>query len=94
MQTDNARQDYVQAKIDEFDAEVDKLKARAKQLSAEKRVAVDKRLQTLAAKRERLAEQAGNAKDVGSDLIDGMKEELGDAWERLKSLENESSASH
>lgn len=94
MQMDNAKQDYMQAKIDEFDAEVDKLKARARQLSAQKRVAVDKRLQSLAAKREKLAEQAGEAKDVGADLFDGMKEELGDAWQRLKSLESDTSATH
>ncbi len=63
----------VQAQLDEWDADIKKLRAKAEQAEANAQIQYQKQIETLQSKR-----------DSVKDKLSGLKRASGDAWEDLK----------
>lgn len=87
MKRKDAYSKRVQAQLDEWDADIKKLKAKANQAEANAQLEIQKHIETLARKRkmagEKLAELSAAGDDAWEDLKDGLesaKDSLNDAF--------------
>jgi len=74
MNEKEAYQQKIEARIAEWNAEMDKLRAQAKRLEAEGRIEAESRLQDLTIKKEAAEVKLAELRNAG-----------GDAWQELKS---------
>jgi len=74
MSEKEAYQQKIEARIAEWNAEMDKLRAQAKGLAAEGRIEAESRLQDLTIKKEAAEAKLAELRNAG-----------GDAWQELKS---------
>ena len=81
-----------QAQLDEWKAEVDKLKAKASGASADAQLELNKQIETLEGKLEegktKLAEIAGASEDAWESIKEGVES----AWDSMKSAFSDAAA--
>ena len=78
---------YVQklhAKIDEWNAEIDKLKAKAEQAEAESRIEYQNQIEGLQQKRKAVAERLEKARDAGEGAWEDLKSGLQSAYDAME----------
>ena len=73
------------AQLDEWKADLDKLKARAKGASADARIEMQKRIDALDARVAEAGTKLDELSAAGADAWDGLKTSMHDAVARLKS---------
>lgn len=81
------RDAYVQklkAKLDEWNAEIDILAAKAEQAEAEAKIEYHKRLEDLRAKRGELEEKIAELQQAGEGAWEDLKQGLENSWDILK----------
>ena len=83
MKQSEAYRSKLEGQMQELDAEVDKLKARARQAGAEQRIKYNEYLDVLDEKRETIKSKMSELKDDGEDALDELKAGMQDAWQRL-----------
>ena len=82
----NERQDYIEkmkAKLDERNADIDKLEARARDAEADARIRLHQQLDELKATREDAARRVRELQDAGSDAWESMRQGAEAAWEEM-----------
>ena len=80
------REAYVQklkAKIDEWNAEIDKLAAKAEQVDADSKIEYQKQIDGLQAKRDELERKISDIREAGEGAWEDMKAGVESAWEAL-----------
>jgi len=83
----NSRDAYVQklkAKLDEWNATIDKLQAKADQTEAESKIKYEKQLADLRAKRKEVDEKILELEQAGESAWEGLKQGLENSWDILK----------
>jgi hypothetical protein len=81
------RDAYVQklkAKVNEWNAEIDKMAARADQAEAESKIEYHKQLEDLRAKRKNLEDKIAELQQAGEGAWEDLKQGLENSWEILK----------
>jgi predicted nuclease with TOPRIM domain len=81
------RDAYVQklkAKLDEWNAEIDMLAAKADQAEAEAKIGYDRRLEDLCAKRTELEEKIAELQQSSEGAWEDLKQGLENSWDILK----------
>ena len=81
------RDAYVQklkAKLDEWNAEIDVLAAKADQAEADAKIAYHKRLEDLRAKRTELEGKIAELEQAGEGAWEDLKQGLDNSWQILK----------
>jgi prefoldin subunit 5 len=81
------RDAYVQklkAKMDEWNAEIDKLAAKADQADVETKIMYHKQLEHLRAKRKDLEDKIAEVQQAGESAWEDLKQGLENSWEILK----------
>ena len=81
------RDAYVQklkAKMDEWSAEIDKIEAKAGQTEAESKIAYEKQLADLRAKRKEVDKKIAELQKAGEGAWEDLKQGLENSWEILK----------
>ena len=81
-----------QAQLDEWRAEVDKLKARASGFSADTQLEMNKRTKALERKIEEGRAKLSQLADASDDAWESLKDGVESAWDVLKSSVNEAAA--
>lgn len=82
----NERQAYIEkmkAKLDEWNADIDKLEARARDAEADARIRLHQQLDELKATREDAARRVRELQDAGSDAWESMRQGAEAAWEEM-----------
>jgi hypothetical protein len=74
-----------QAQLDEWTAEIDKLKAKASGASADTQLEMNKKIKALESKIEEGKVKLSELAEVGEDAWDTIKEGVESAWDSLKS---------
>jgi len=82
-------QQKMQAQLDAWKAEVDKLKARASGLSADARLEMGKHIETLDSKIEEAKVKLSELAQAGEEAWPPLKEGMESAWDTLKSAVSE-----
>jgi len=80
------RDAYVQklkAKMDEWNAEIDRIEAKADQADAESKIEYEKQLEDLRAKRRDLEEKIAKLQQAGDDAWEDLKAGIDSAWDAL-----------
>jgi predicted RNase H-like nuclease (RuvC/YqgF family) len=81
------REAYVQklrAKVDEWNAEMDRLAAKADQAEAEAKIDYHRRLEALRAKRREIEDKLAQLQQAGEGSWEDLKQGLENSWEILK----------
>lgn len=81
------RDAYVQklkAKIDEWNADIDKLTAKADQAEADAKIKYHQELEALRAKRQDLEEKIANLQNAGESAWEELKQGVESSWEVWK----------
>lgn len=84
MDKKDAYEQKLQAQLDEWSAEIDKLKARAKRAEADARLELDNEIESLEKQQRRAQEKLEELRSAGEDAWDDLKAGLDSAWENLK----------
>lgn len=82
------RQEYIQSlhrKIDEWNAEIDKLIARKDKVEAESKLELQKQIDSLKGKRSDMEIQLENLKNTSADAWEDVKSGVDLAWEAMNS---------
>ena len=77
---------YIQklhAKIDEWNADIDKLTAKASQVEAESKIEYQKQIETLKNKRDEIEKKATEISRSGEEALDDLKAGIDLAWEAM-----------
>ena len=83
MNEKEAYQQKLEAKLDEWMAEIDKLKAKADQASAEAKVEYDKQVNGLHVKQEAAKEKLNALRQAGDDSWEKLKVDIEQTWSDL-----------
>ena len=87
-----AYQDKSESQLREWDAEIEKLKAKADKADAESRIKYYEELEDLHTKRSRIANRLREMKEAGEDKWEDFKVEVERAWDDMRnSLQRASS---
>ncbi|WP_163558212.1 coiled coil domain-containing protein [Halomonas sp. NO4] len=79
----------LQAKLDEWQAEIDKLKARARGAEADARIEHEKEIDDLEARRDEARQKLSELREAGDDAWEDVKAGAERAWDSLsESLKN------
>jgi len=81
-----------QAQLDEWKAEVDKLKARTSGASADAQLELNKQIEALEGKIEEGKTKLAEIADASEDAWESMKEGVESAWESMKSAFSDAAA--
>lgn len=73
-----------QAQLDEWKAELDKIKGRAEKADAETRLKVDEKAKELETKIEEGQDKLNKLEDASGDAWKSLKDVIDSAWESLK----------
>jgi uncharacterized coiled-coil DUF342 family protein len=82
------RDAYVQqlkAKMDEWNAEIDKLQAKTDQAEAEAKIEYHEQIEGLRAKRKEVEDKMAELQQTGEGAWEDLKQGLENSWEILKS---------
>ncbi len=71
------------AKLDEWNAEIDKLKAKADQAEAESRIEYQKQIEDLQDKRREAERKMSQVKKAGEGAWEDLKSGVQDAWDAM-----------
>lgn len=77
-------QQKMRAHLDEWKAEIDKLKAKASGSSADTQLKINKQIRILESKIEEGKEKLSQIADKGEDAWDSIKDGVESAWDTLK----------
>lgn len=83
-----SRQEYIQSlhqKIDEWNADIDKLAAKKDQVEAESKLELQKQIDSLKGKRSEMEIELENLKNTGADAWEDVKSGVDLAWEAMNS---------
>lgn len=83
MSTKEAYQEKLQSKLDEWGAQIDKLKAKADQADADAKLEYHKQIDSLRSKKEKASEKLNELKQAGEDAWEDMKAGIESAWDSL-----------
>lgn len=83
MEEKNAYQKKLQAKLDEWQADIDKMMAKAKQASADSQIKYEKQIEELRARRDEMAEQLEKLQKSQSAAWLDMKAGAEKAWDDM-----------
>lgn len=83
MSNREAYEQKLQAKLDEWQAEIDKLRARARGAEADARIDREKEAERLEAKREEVRQKLEELREAGDDAWDDIKAGAERAWDSL-----------
>jgi len=83
MERKDAYSKKVQAQLDEWDAEIDKLKARARLAEADAQLEIQKQLETLGRKRKEAGDKLAELRTASDDAWEEIKEGLESAKDSL-----------
>jgi len=83
-------QQKIEAKLDEWKADLNKLKAQAEAASADMTLSFKKQMNSLADKIEQGEDKLDELADKADDAWDDFREDLESAWEKIKAQVNES----
>jgi len=83
MSNKSAYTKKVQAQLDEWDADIQKLKARADRAEADAQIEIEKQIKSLKRKREETGDKLAELKAAGDDAWDDIKEGLDSAIDSL-----------
>lgn len=75
----------IQAQLDEWDAEIKKLKARAEREEADAKLEIGKQIETLRRRRDRVGDKLAEVKAAGDDAWEDLKGGLESATAALSS---------
>ncbi len=84
---DSKKDAYVQklkAKIDEWNADLDKLSAKADQADGETKIKYQQQIEDLKSKRKELQDKVTNLKDASESAWEDIKEGVEKSWETWK----------
>jgi uncharacterized coiled-coil DUF342 family protein len=84
---ENRRDAYVQqlkAKMDEWNAEIDKLKAKADQAKAGSKIEYQKQMEDLREKRNKFQNRITEIEQAGEGAWEDLKQGVESSWEALK----------
>lgn len=81
-----------QAQLDEWRAEVDKLKAKASGASADAQLEMNKQIKTLESKIEEGKTKLSQLAEAGEDAWEAIKDGVESAWDSLKSAVSDAAA--
>lgn len=76
-------QQKIDAKLKEWDAEVDLLKAKGEGLTADAKIEVDKKIEQLSKTRDELSAYWDEISDKAEDTWDHIKDEAEEKWDKL-----------
>jgi uncharacterized coiled-coil DUF342 family protein len=76
------------AKLDEWNAEIDRLKAKLDGAKAEKRIEYREDIENLKAKQKEVEEKIDTLRDAGDDAWEDLKKGVEDAWQSMESAVN------
>ena len=71
------------AKIDEWNADIDKLTAKASQVEAESRIEYQKQIEAIKSKRDDIEKKAAEISHSGGEAIGDLKAGIDLAWEAM-----------
>ena len=71
------------AKLDEWNAEIDKLKAKADQAEAESRIEYQNRIEDLRDKRKEAEKKMSQVKEAGEGAWEDLKSGVQNAWDAM-----------
>ena len=83
MSMKEAYEQKVQAQLDEWSAEIDKLKAKADSAEADAQLEYYKRIEELRSMQETAANKLTGLKDAGDDAWEDLKAGIESAWDSL-----------
>lgn len=92
MNMKEAYKEKMQAQLDEWSAEIDKLKARARGMEANAQISSMKEIEALRAKRDAAAEKLVQLERAGDDAWQDLKSGVERAWDTLASSVKSASA--
>ncbi len=78
-----AYEQKLKAKMDEWNAEIDKLTAKASQAEADAKIEYDKELQKLRSRRDELKQKMEALRQAGEGAWEDVKSGLESAWKEL-----------
>jgi uncharacterized coiled-coil DUF342 family protein len=78
-------QQKLQAQLDEWGSEIDKLKAKASGASADAQLEMNKQVETLESKIEEGNKKLSEFADASDDKWESMKDSMDSTWKSLKS---------
>ena len=81
-----------QAQLDEWKAEIDKLKAKAAGASADTQLELDRQIKDLEGKIEEGKSKLSELAEAGEDAWESVKEGVEQAWDSLKSAVSDAAA--
>ena len=84
MNTKNAYQDKMDARLREWQANIDALKARADQAGAEQRIKYHEEIDSLRTKQQRVQEKLEELRTAGTDAWEDVKAGVEVAWTDLQ----------
>lgn len=79
----HAYQQKIDAKLKEWDAEVDLLKAKSEGLTADAKIEIDKKIEQLSKSRDELSAYWDGISDKAEDTWDHIKDEAEEKWNKL-----------
>jgi len=85
-------QQQKQAQLDEWKAEVDKLKAKASAASADVQMELNKQIEALEGKIENGKAKLAEVADASEDAWESIKDGVESAWDSMKSAFNDAAA--
>ena len=85
MNMKEAYEQKLQAKLDEWGAEIDKLKAKADNAEADAQLEYYKRIEELRTMQESATNKLAELKDAGDDAWEDLKAGIESAWDSLGS---------
>lgn len=74
----------IKAKLDEWNAEIDLLEAKARQMEAEKKIKYGQQINDLKARRQEMLKKIDEVKQSSSGAWEEVKTSLDQAWQSLK----------
>jgi uncharacterized coiled-coil DUF342 family protein len=84
MNTRDAYVEKLKSQLDEWNADIDKLQAKADQAEAETRIEYQKKLEDLRAKRKDVEEKIVQLQNAGDSAWEDLKQGIENSWEILK----------
>lgn len=92
MDMKEAYKEKMQAQLDEWTAEIDKLKARARGMEADAQISSMKEIDALRAKRDAAAEKLEQLERAGDEAWEDLRSGVERAWDALASSVKSASA--
>lgn len=83
MNHKDAYEKKMQARLDQWSAEIDGLKAQAEKADAEARIALNEKIDEATAKKDSAKEKLDRLKDAGDDAWEDLKNGMEGAWSSL-----------